>query len=117
MPLARIAVEHGLWPWLERPQPPGGGRRERNRALAAHLAILAEWRLLLGRPEGAAQALFRAARWVDEETRDVAAIAEEDNLGVITWLEPAARHEIERYAGGGAGPAFAELTRELLAGA
>lgn len=115
VPLARIAVEHGLWPWFDRPEAPGGGRRGRNRALAAHLAVLAEWRLLLGHPEGTAQALFRAARWVDDEERDVVAIAAEGNLGIVDWLEPSARYEIERYAAAGAGAAFTELTEELLA--
>lgn len=117
LPLARVVVEHRMSPWLERPglAVPASGRRSRNRALAGHLAILAEWRLLLGHPESGAQALFHAARWVDEETRDVVAIANEGNLSIVDWLEPRSREEIERFAGGGGEAALAELTDALLA--
>lgn len=117
LPLARVVVEHGMSPWMRRPGLPlaAESRQARNRALAGHLAILAEWRLLLGHPESGAQALFRAARWVDEETRDVVAIANEGNLAIVDWLEPRSRQEIERFAGGGGESALAELTDTLFA--
>ena len=104
-------------PWMRRPELPAvaKGRQARNRALAGHLAILAEWRLLLGHPESAAQSLFRAARWVDEEARDVVAIANEGNLAIVDWLEPRSRAEIERFAGGGGEEALTELADALLA--
>jgi hypothetical protein len=114
--VVRAALGAGLEPWTARPGVAVPGATARNRKLAEHLARLAEWWMLLGRAEGRAQSFFRAARWVDEESRDVAAIAREGNLAVVDWLEPACRREIERFAVGDAATVLGRLAAELVAG-
>ncbi len=113
---ARAAHRHGLEPFLERPLPPAPARLASNRALAGHLARIAELWLGLGRPEGRGQAFFRAARWIDREAVDLARLAADGNLGVVAWLEPGARDLVEELAAEGTTGLLAELEREYLEG-
>ncbi len=92
---AREAARHGLAPLMKRPSAGIEGRLGRNRRLAARLAETGEMLVLLGHPEGKAQAFYRAARRVDGSGRDFQAIAEEGNLDVVGWLEEEVRGEIE----------------------
>jgi hypothetical protein len=108
--LARVAHRHGLAPFLPRPAR-RAARAPGNRAAAAALGLAAELWLRLGRAVEPAQALYRAARWVDGTSYDVEALAREGNLGVVVALDAASRRLLAEQAGG-AEPA---LLRELLA--
>ena len=90
-PVVQRILEAGLEPWAARPSLGLRGAAARNRELA----------------------YFRAARWVDRETRDVGAIAREGNLAVIDWLDAASREAIERFAAGEKGAVLRELAAEL----
>jgi hypothetical protein len=124
---ARLAHRHGLEPFLPRPSrrqesaPRAGGpgeapgREAGNRAAAAALGLAAELWLRLGRPVEPAQALYRAARWVDGTSYDVEALAREGNLGVVTVLDEASRRLILELAAGGEPALVRELLAEYLA--
>jgi hypothetical protein len=87
---ARVAHRHGLAPFLPRPLPRPPVHRAGNRSLAGALALAGELWLRLGRPVEPGQALFRAARWVDDTHYDVEALAREGNLGILP-LDPESR--------------------------
>jgi hypothetical protein len=120
--LARVAHRHGLAPFLPRPLPqpalPPLPRpplpRAENRRLAGLLALAGELWLRLGRPVEQAQALFRAARWLDGTTYDVAALCREGNLAVVTALDPLARRAVAEAAAGGEPALLVELMAEYL---
>ena len=109
--VARAAWAAGLEPLLPRPLPRPPLRRGGNAALAAELASLGELCLRLGEAEPRAQALLRAARFVERAPHDLAALAREGNLGVLPWLEGEPRRVVEERLAG-AEPA---LGRELRA--
>jgi hypothetical protein len=113
--LARVAHRCGLAPFLPRPLPlPPQGRAE-NRRLAGLLALAGDLWLRVGRrPVEQAQALFRAARWLDATGYDVEALSREGNLAVVTALDPLARRAIAEAAGGGEPALLAELMAEYL---
>jgi len=113
---ARAAARCGLEPFLPRPPWKQPGRAGRNRELAASLSVVGELLLLLDRPEGHAQAFYSAARRVDTGAQDFQAMAREGNLGIVEWLEPAVRREIDHYAAGSEGGLLQELRAELSAG-
>jgi hypothetical protein len=90
---ARVAHRHGLAPFLQRPLPRPPLPRGENRRLGGLLALAGELWLRVGRrPVEQAQALFRAARWCDAASHDVAALRRDGNLGVVTALDPVSRN-------------------------
>jgi hypothetical protein len=111
---ARTAHRHGLAPFLPRPLPRPPLPRAENRRVAGLLAMAAELWLRLGRPVEPAQALFRAARWLDATGYDVGALSREGNLAVVTALDPLARRVVAEAAGGGEPPLLGELLAEYL---
>jgi hypothetical protein len=111
---ARAAHRHGLAPLLPRPLPRPPLPRAGNRRVAGLLAMAAELWLRLGRPVERAQALFRAARWLDATGYDVDALSREGNLAVVTALDPLARRVVAEAAGGGEPPLLGELLAEYL---
>ncbi len=113
--LARVAHRHGLAPFLPRPLPRPPLPRAENRRLAGLLALAGELWLRLGRPVEQAQALFRAARWLDGTVYDVAALCREGNLAVVTALDPLAQGAVAEAAGGGEPALLAELMAAYLA--
>ena len=112
--LARVAHRHGLAPFLPRPLPRPPLPRAPNRRIAGLLALAAELWQRLGRPVEQAQALFRAARWLDATAYDVEALRREGNLAVVTALDPLARSLVAEAAGGGDPALLAELMAEYL---
>ena len=111
---ASAVHRHGMTPFLDRPLPESPGRLRANRALAAQLALAGELWLRLGRAESRGQALYRASRWVDRESHDLVALAEDGNLGVVTWLDPASRQVVQELVDTGASSLLSELTGEYL---
>ena len=49
----------------------------------------------LERPEVEEQKLLRAARWLESEDHDVAALAEDGNLQIVDWIDATGRDAIE----------------------
>jgi hypothetical protein len=111
---ASAVHRHGMAPFLERPLPESPGRLRGNRALAADLALAGELWLRLGRAESRGQSLYRAARWVDRESHDLVALAEDGNLGVVTWLDRVSREVVEELVAQGESSLLVELTSEYL---
>ncbi|HEY8021961.1 MAG TPA: hypothetical protein VIH93_12725 [Thermoanaerobaculia bacterium] len=125
---ARTASRHGLAPFLRRPLPPppapaaaGAGLRAAgpanasNRRIAGDLGLAAELWLRVGRPEGPGQALYAAARQADRTPYDLAALAREENLATLTWLDAAGRRVVEESAAGEEPALLAALLAEYLA--
>ena len=110
-PVARTAARVGLLPLLPRPLPRPPLRGAGNLRAAGALAGCGELCLLLGEPESRAQALLRAARFAERETRDLAALAREGNLPVLPWLEGEALEVVSEVAAAGE----PVLWRQLLA--
>ncbi len=112
--LARVAHRHGLAPFLPRPLPRSPLGRRENRRIAGQLALAAELWLRLGRPVEQAQALFRAARWLDATGYDAGSLCREGNLGVVTALDPVARRAVAEAAADGEPALLGELMAEYL---
>lgn len=110
---SRHAAGHGLAPFLDRP-PTGAGRRRRNRRLAAELALAGELWLRLDRPPAAGQALLRAARGADGTRHDLAALAREDNLHVLPWLDRRGAELVRDVVRRDAATLVAELLADYL---
>jgi hypothetical protein len=91
----RETLDAGLRPLLTRPLPRPPLRGAGNLRLAGLLAIEGELALRLGAAEPGAQALLRAARFAERAPHDLEALAREGNLGVLPWLEGAARLLVE----------------------
>lgn len=112
---AREAWRQGLSPFLDRPLPRPPLRGRANRRLAGLLALAGELWHRLGRPAGRGQRLFRAARETDRTSLDLAALAREGNLGVLTWLAAPERSFVEEALAGEDRPALLrELWQEYL---
>lgn len=99
-PVVRAAWAAGLEPLLPRPLPGPPLHGSGNAAIAGELAALGELCLRLGEPEPRAQALLRAARFVERAGHDLAALARDGNLGVLPWLEGEPRRVVEELLGG-----------------
>jgi hypothetical protein len=112
---ARHAHRHGLAPFLPRPLPRPPQHRAGNRRLGGALALAAELWLRLARPVDQAQALYRAARWIDATAYDVEALAREGNLDVVTALDATSRRLVLESMAGGEPALLAELLAEYLA--
>lgn len=95
------------------PRPPLGGASQRE--VAGLLLVAGELEGRLGR-HGRGQVHFRAARWIDRTQYDLKVLAEEGNLEVIPWLDPASRRIIEEWARSGSSASVDRLGEEYLAG-
>lgn len=84
---ARVAHRHGLAPFLPRPVPRAPIVGRENRRIGEVMALIAELWLRLGRSVEQGQSFYRSARWIDETTYDVEALAREGNLAVIKTLD------------------------------
>lgn len=111
---ARQAWRQGLSPFLDRPLPRPPLRGRENRRLAGLLALAGELWHRLGRPAGRGQRLFRAARETDRTSLDLAALAREGNLGVLTWLAAPERSFVEEALAGDRPALLRELWQEYL---
>lgn len=106
---------YGLRPFWSRPLPRAPQRFLGNRALAGHLARAGDLCQRLDYPEGRAQAYYQAARWVDGEEHDVAAIAREGNLGVVEPLGSESRALLEELVQEGYSRLLDDLEEQYLA--
>lgn len=93
-----IAQGFGLEPFLPRPAAGSGGREESNRRLSGLLGRAGEMWLRLGRAAPRGDELFRAGRWIESTSHDVAALAREGNLALVPQIEGAARRVLEEWA-------------------
>jgi hypothetical protein len=111
---ARVAHRHGLDPFLPRPlaRTPIVGRE--NRRLGEILALIAELWLRLGRPVEQGQAFYRAARWVDETTYDLEALAREGNLAVLKAFDERSRALVGEVVDTGESELLSELLAEYV---
>lgn len=82
----RVASEHGLSPWTQRPRTGVSPRQINNRRLAAHLAMAGEMSLRMEKVSQG-QGLLRAARGAESTVHDLEALAREGNLRVMDWLD------------------------------
>jgi hypothetical protein len=94
---ARAATAAGLEPWLARPRVDLPPRRARNRELATLLAEAGDLLVRLGGGEAEGIALLAAARHLEATPLDVAALAREGNLAVLSWLPASARELVEAH--------------------
>lgn len=113
---ARHAYRDGLAAFLPRPLPRPPLHGAGNRRLGGALALAAELWLRLARPVDQAQALYRAARWIDGTAYDVEALAREGNLDVVTALDATSCRLVLESVAGGEPALLAELLAEYLAG-
>lgn len=111
---ARVAWRHGLAPFLERPLPRSPLRGRVNRRVAGLLFLAAELWHRLERSAARGQELFRAGRETDRTPLDLAALAREGNLGVLTWLGPADRAFVEEALSGDRPTLLRELWETYL---
>jgi hypothetical protein len=112
---AGAASASGLRPLLDRPEVVLPPRAARNRELATLLAQAGDLCLRLGRGEAEGQSLLAAARHVEATPLDVAALAREGNLSVLTWLSPTARGLVEAQVATGGSALVEELRGAWLA--
>lgn len=110
----RVAWRHGLAPFLERPLPRSPLRGRENRRVAGLLLLAAELWHRLERSAARGQELFRAGRETDRTPLDLAALAREGNLGVLTWLGPADRAFVEEALSGERPALLRELQEEYF---
>lgn len=82
----RVASEHGLSPFLERPRTGVSPRQINNRRLASYLALAGEMCLRMEKVSQG-QGLLRAARGAESTSHDLSALAREGNLRVMDWLD------------------------------
>jgi hypothetical protein len=112
---ARVAHRHGLDPFLARPLPRAPIVGRENRRIGEVLALIAELWLRLGRPVEQGQAFYRSARWVDETTYDLDALAHEGNLAVIKAFDERSVAAVAEVAETGESELLAELLAEYVA--
>jgi len=102
---ARRAAAAGFASLPDLPAVPGlQPRAARNRELAAGLGALGDALLRSGGSESEGAELLAAARQLRETLLDVPALAREGNLGVVEWLTPVARRELDRRLAGSGEP-------------
>ena len=112
---SRLAAVRGFGPFLPRPLPGSGVRRE-NQRLSEQLATAGELWLRVGRSESGGQGLYRSSRWVDSERHDLSALCREGNLGVFPWLDPLSARVISDFVSTGTATLVEELKAEYLGG-
>ncbi|HUP42129.1 MAG TPA: hypothetical protein VM599_02845 [Thermoanaerobaculia bacterium] len=110
-PLVRAARAYGIAPFLQRPLPRPPLTGATNREIAALLALAGEVHLRLARL-APGQACFRAARWIDQSSFDLRALAREGNLHVLHWLDLASRTIVEEWAAEGRSATVEALVEE-----
>lgn len=108
------ADRHGLAVFMRRPRSGGIPRVENNRRIAADLALAGELWLRLGRSVASGQALFRAARGAENTDKDLVALAREENLMVMTWLDAKTLEVTEEIIREGTSVLLQELMDEYL---
>jgi hypothetical protein len=111
---ARCAAEHGLEPFLPRPLPRAPRPVGENRRLGGELALIGELWHRLGHTGSRGAGFYRASRWLDATTYDVAALVREGNLGVVEPLDAASREVIEQVLESGTSQLLQELKQEYL---
>lgn len=111
---ARIAVQHGLRSFMERPHMPGTQKFVSNRRIATHLAMIAELWLRLDRATGQGQALLRATRGAERTHHHLAALVGETNLKIIDWLDTISHDLIVEFVTTGTTALYRELLEEYL---
>lgn len=112
---ARVANRHGLDPFLARPLPRAPIVGRENRRIGEVLALVAELWLRLGRPVEQGQSFYRSARWVDETTYDLEALAHEGNLAVIKVFDDRSLDLVAEVVETGESSLLAELLAEYVA--
>lgn len=112
---ARAAHRHGLDPFLARPLPRAPIVGRENRRIGEVLALAGELWLRLGRPVEQGQSFYRSARWVDETTYDLEALAHEGNLGVIKVFDPTSLAVVAEVVETGESALLAGLLAEYVA--
>jgi hypothetical protein len=110
---ACCAHRHGLAPFLARPLPRAPVLRTENLRLGGALALVAELWLRLGRSEEQGQAFYRAARWIDNTTYDVAGLDRDGNLSVLP-IDPESRAVAAEFLATGEAELSAALLNEYL---
>jgi hypothetical protein len=112
---ARVAHRHGLAPFLPRPVPRAPIVGRENRRIGEVLALIAELWLRLGKPVEQGQSFYRSARWIDETTYDVEALAREGNLAVIKTLDERSLEVVAEVVEMEASELLSELLSEYVA--
>ena len=112
--LSRCAARHGLKFFTPRPKTGRTARGVRNRRLASDLALAGELWLRLGRSISHGQDLLRAARGAESTSLDLVALARENNLAVLDWLNPQARELVAEVAAGTPSGLLASLLDRYL---
>ncbi len=111
---SQVAAGHGLAAFLPRPPTGVSPRQVRNRLLAADLALAGELWLRLGRSESQGQALLHAARGADKTSYDLAALARDRNLALMTFLDRASVEVVTERVGEGCSTLLESLLDEYL---
>ncbi len=113
---AASARERGMKLFVSRPLPTGNPRLALRRRCAGELRLAAYLAYRLGWPEAESQAFLRAARWIDREDHDVAALAEEGNLEIVDWIDARSRAVVESIVESGNSPLVESLIVEFAGG-
>lgn len=109
---ARAAHDLGLAAFVERPACGRTGRALANRKIATRLLMIGE---LIQRTRGSVDeslGFYRAGRWADRESLDIADLVRGGNLGLVPELRHESALEIERLVRGAASERLADLERE-----
>ncbi len=112
---ARIARLHDLQIFFRRPRSGRTPREHSNRSIAAELALVGELWLRLELPVAQGQAYLRAARGAERSNHDLAALAREENLGVMDWLDATNVELVEEIVRRGRSELLATLLSEYQA--
>ncbi|HSN87349.1 MAG TPA: hypothetical protein VL025_11360, partial [Thermoanaerobaculia bacterium] len=95
------------------PRAPIVGRE--NRRIGEVLALIAELWLRLGHSAEQGQSFYRSARWIDETTYDVEALAREGNLAVIKTRDERSLEVVAEVVEMEASELLSELLSEYVA--
>lgn len=114
-PYDRATAAAGLEPFLDRPLPDGPlASLALQRRLAGRAALAGELSLRLERSPADADALFRAARWLDSTHRDLESLVREGNLGIVPDLQGDPGTLVREEIGGEGGRFVAALVNDYL---